>query len=278
MGVCWQAGASLVLPVRHDVGPPPAGAETFLLKGESGALHGWLSTVPHARGVVILMHCVRCDRRTMAGRIPFLNRAGYHAIAFDFQAHGESAGKAITFGAREASDARTVVAWARQRFAGLPVAAIGFSLGGASALLGEAPLDVDALVVEAVYPSIETATQNRLRARLGDAGAQLAPLLLWQLAPRLGVSAAQLAPVERIEGVHVPLLVMSGSADAYTTPADTAKLFQRANAPKQLWMVPGAGHQDLHAYAAADYEHHVLAFLEQALKHERAMPSTRFVF
>jgi hypothetical protein len=31
-------------------------------------------------------------------------------------------------------------------------------------------------------------------------------------------------------------------------------------------LVPGAAHQDLHAYAPADYERRVLAFLSKALR------------
>jgi len=43
-------------------------------------------------------------------------------------------------------------------------------------------------------------------------------------------------------------------------------LFERARAPKQLWLVPNAGHVDLHRAAREEYEKRVLAFLAQVPK------------
>jgi len=43
------------------------------------------------------------------------------------------------------------------------VAIIGSSLGGVAALLATSPLKVDVLVLEAVYPTIEIATRNRMK-------------------------------------------------------------------------------------------------------------------
>jgi fermentation-respiration switch protein FrsA (DUF1100 family) len=43
-------------------------------------------------------------------------------------------------------------------------------------------------------------------------------------------------------------------------------LFDAAAGPKQLWLVPGARHEDLREFAPADYEQRVLAFLAEYLK------------
>jgi len=73
----------------------------------------------------------------------------------------------MTFGRLEAYDARAALKFVHGRLPGIPVGAIGSSLGGAAALLGPQPLSVDALVLEAVYPRIEAAVGNRIAIRSG---------------------------------------------------------------------------------------------------------------
>ena len=40
---------------------------------------------------------------------------------------------------------------------------------------------------------------------------------------------------------------------------------EAAGEPKELWIVPGAGHCDAHYYAQQEYEQRVLGFLSEAL-------------
>jgi fermentation-respiration switch protein FrsA (DUF1100 family) len=269
VAIVLGVGSILVHPAQRTIGPSPVDlhAEDITIASASGStLHGWLGQSRPHRGVVVLMHGVRASRLMMVDRARFLQRAGYDVLLFDFQAHGESPGQTITFGWRESDDARAAVAFARARFTGEQVAAIGVSLGGAAVLLGREPLPVDALVVESVYPTVEDAVSNRVHHYLGPLGAIAAPLLLCQLEPRLGVTPAQLRPIEGIARVRCPLFLMSGAEDHYTTVSETRLLFAGAREPKQLWIVPRAAHVDLHALATPEYERRVLGFLESALK------------
>jgi fermentation-respiration switch protein FrsA (DUF1100 family) len=126
-------------------------------------------------------------------------------------------------------------------------------------------LKVNALVLEAVYPSIEIATRNRMQKYLGPIGAALTPLLLWQLHPRLGIDASDLRPIDRIKLVDCPVLIIAGEKDGNTRLSDTRALFSAAAAEKELWIVPNAGHVDLHNAARGEYERRVLGLLEKAL-------------
>ena len=266
----FLAGSVLIAPMPVSIPDTalPLPHETIEFRGPSGnVVHGWF--VPFASdalGTIVLMHGVRANRLSMVGRAEMLHRAGYAVLLFDFQAHGESPGDHITMGWLESGDARAAVAYARSRAPGQFVAAIGVSLGGAAALLGEEPLAVDALVLEAVYPDIQAATANRLGMRSGGAGRLLAPLLLLQLKPRLGISSADLAPISAISRIHVPVLIIAGGEDRHTTPADSARLFAAAPEPKQLWMIPGAAHVDFARYAGQAYEERVLSFFAAVIR------------
>ncbi len=157
---------------------------------------------------------------------------------------------------------------------GVQVAAVadqGGQLGGAAALLGPRPLDLEALVLESVYPNIEAALANRLRAALGPrAGALFTPLLVpafkLLLPPLLGARANELRPIDRIGLVAAPLLIASGTTDRLTTPAETEALFGRAPKPKTLWMADGAAHVDLERFNPDQYWKTVLPFLSAHLR------------
>lgn len=265
----WRVGSALSAAVPRQVGPPPSdlpGATTVSFPSASGSvLRGWFAAGRAGFGSVVLAHPVRADRRNMIGRAAFLHDAGYSVLLFDAQAHGESPGDRITFGYLEALDAAAAVAFATARDPGAPVAFLGVSQGGASALLGPAPLAVSALVLEAVYASLREAVASRIAIRLGEPGRWLAPLLLWQLEPRLGVSPDAIAPIRGIRDVRAPLLLVAGELDRHATLAGSRALFAAAPQPKELWVVPGAAHQDFHRLVPDEYERRVLGFLERAL-------------
>jgi dipeptidyl aminopeptidase/acylaminoacyl peptidase len=168
----------------------------------------------------------------MVDRARFLRRAGYSVLLIDFQATGETQGDHITFGWKESRDVLAAIDFIRRTNPTDRVAIIGSSLGGVAALLATPPLNVDAFVLEEVYPTIEIATRNRMENYLSGVGRILTPLLLNQLQWRLGVSASQLRPLDHVGEVQCPVFIMSGEKDRNTRTIDTRMLFERARAPK----------------------------------------------
>jgi fermentation-respiration switch protein FrsA (DUF1100 family) len=160
----------------------------------------------------------------------------------DFQATGESDGEAITFGWRERLDVIEAIKYLNGRLPHQPVGVIGVSLGGAATLLATPPLDIQAAVLESVYPSIDKAIVNRLAIRLGPLARPIAPLLILQMRPRLNVAAADLRPVDHVAKMACPILMVGGTVDRHTTLADTQLLFAAAAEPKALWLIPNAAH------------------------------------
>jgi uncharacterized protein len=186
-------------------------------------------------------------------------------VLIDLQSHGETPGPAITFGWRESADVRAALAWLGREAPGRRVGVIGCSLGGAAVLLGPQPVGVDAVVLEAVYPRLRRAIENRVRIRVGGLAPVLTPLLLVQLGLRLGISPSDLEPIRSMDRLGAPVLVVAGSRDQHTTLAETDDLFQAAVEPKRRWVVDGARHQDLFAYDPGGYEAHVVGFLQKHL-------------
>jgi pimeloyl-ACP methyl ester carboxylesterase len=260
-------GEVLSAPARRSIGQPPAdlGAEPVELMTASGdRVFGWLALGAPGKGAVLLLHGVRADRRVMLRRARALKGGGYSVLLIDLPAHGESSGDRITFGWREAGAVRAALDLLRAKRANDRIGVIGVSLGAASlALSGEQP---DAVVLESMYPTIREAVQDRMALRLGPVGSIATPMLLWQLPMRLDISENQLRPIEGVKSLHVPVLIASGTADRHTTAAETRRIYAEANAPKELWLVEGAGHVDLYDFAPAEYERRVFSFLARNLR------------
>lgn len=262
------AGEVSITPDKAAVGAPPVDlvAQSVSFEDVDGrTVHGWLVSGDGRHGTVILVHGIRDDRTSMLARTHFLSNAGYAVLLFDLQAHGESDGDHISFGFLESRSVSAAVTFVGSRFAGAPIAVIGVSLGGAAVLMADPPLQVDAMILEAVYSTLDAALRNRLAIRFGEYGPHLAPLLMWQVPLRLDYDPDVVAPAVRIQNVAAPLLVMSGDRDARTTLRNTLDLFANAPEPKELWMVPDAGHADLHRFSTESYERKVLDFLSRHL-------------
>jgi alpha-beta hydrolase superfamily lysophospholipase len=270
--VVWTAGSVLVAPVHHSVGDPPdeLAARKIQFESRSGAtIHGWFIPGKKNAGAIILMHGVRADRLSMLDRARFLSKAGFSVLLFDFQAHGESSGEHITFGYLESRDAQAAVDFLQSTAPGEKIGVIGVSMGGAATLLASPPLDVNALVLEMVYPNINQAVGNRLSMRVGAWGAILTPLLTWQLKPRLGISAGALMPIENVGRIAIPKLFIVGEQDQHTTLRESEQMFSVAAEPKELWIVEGAKHTDLYVDKKQEYEQRVLRFFEDRLRSQQ---------
>jgi pimeloyl-ACP methyl ester carboxylesterase len=266
VGLCFAIyiGRQLVAPVPRSIGLAPdfLGGTTVQFPSRSGSMiHGWLTDVPRADGCILLLHGVRADRRSMADRAKFLRDQGYHTLCIDLQAHGESPGEHITMGYLESMDAAAGVAFLRERHPGLPVAVIGTSLGGASALMADYPEPPEALVVEGVFADAKTAIANRLEMRFGRLGRLLTPLLSCQIQPMLGIDPASLSPVRAAANIKQPVFVIYGAEDQHAGPSEAKAIYAALRGPKEIWEIAGAAHVDLHGFAGAEYEKRVGDFI-----------------
>jgi uncharacterized protein len=258
----YLVGTLASAPAQVAVGAPPADlpAEAVTLISASGSrLSGWFIPGRDHAGAVLLMHGIRANRLEMLGRARFLHRQGMAVLLFDFQAHGDSPGGNITFGYLEALDARAAFDLLRRRTPAERIGVIGLSLGGAAAILAD--LQPDAMVLEAVYASFGKAVENRLAIWLGPLGRYFAPLLTWQVGPRLGFDPKVLQPAERIARLHAPVLLIAGDADQHATLGEMELLYERAHEPKELWVIADARHVDFHRFVPEAYERKIVEFL-----------------
>jgi uncharacterized protein len=279
-GLVATAGGALALgdamtrPALRAAGTPPLDLQAEPVRFGTpvgGVVAGWFAPGQSGQGAVLLLHGVRGSRRAMVARALWLHRQGIATLAIDLPGHGESPSPRITFGANEAHGVTAALAWLARRCPGERLGAIGVSLGAASLVLAQPDPAPAAVVLESMYPTIEEAVADRLALHVGAPASALAPLLLWQMPWRLGVDVGQLHPIAALPALRSPLLIIAGDADRHTTLAETQRLYAAARGgDKSLWIVPGAAHVDLYAFAPAAYEERVGVFLRGRLQPGKA--------
>lgn len=266
---CALAGEIAVSPHPSRVGPAPddLGAEAVAVPVPVGApLAGWYAPAAEGAPGVVLLHGVTDSRRQLVERARLLREAGYAVLLVDLPGHGETPARQIGYGWSERHAAAAAVGYLRQRRPRTRVGVVGISLGGAAAALAGPALNADALVLEMVFPTFRAAVGNRVRRWTGPLAPPLAAALLRQSRARLGAPADSLQPVVSLAAVRTPTFVIGGTDDPYTPPAETRALYDAARGPKELWLVEGGRHEDLHAVAPDAYRERVVAFFDRHLR------------
>lgn len=221
------------------------------------SLAGWFTPNVSNAKAAILLHGNGSTRRQMLARAGLLHREGYAVLLYDARGHGESGGDLVSIGKYETRDLLGALAFIRAQGA-REIGLIGVSQGGATVALAGASLgpDIRWAVIESMYPTLRDAVDRRFRRMLGIPG-WLGGMVMVPLAERrLGLSIDDIAPIESIDRLPCPVFIVHGASDTHTLEASA-----RALSPKQLWLVPDAGHVDLYGFAHASYEARLLDFI-----------------
>lgn len=257
-------------PRRPDPTPESLGLVSERLECLTVDRHrlvGWCVTPPRPRGTIALFHGIRRNRANTLSRTAFLVKAGYRCVAFDHRAHGESSGRRTSFGYHESGDVSAVLDFVRDRWPHQPRAALGVSMG-AAALCYAAPhtRHCHAVILEGCYHDVAGAFESRLRNGYPPWYQRLSRGVIWVTERRLGLRLEQLCPAEHVGGLApAPVLLLTGTEDVHAPARDAERLYERCRGPRELWLVPGAGHNDVPEIGGAAYQQRILQFLSRWL-------------
>jgi len=261
----WHIGTMLIArEPRQALAPPGDLPVERVVLNQAGApeLVGWVADRIGSCGAIVLLHGRGANRLALVQRAKLLFDAGYSVVLFDLSGHGESGGSVQGFGYSESQDAVRIMAFARQRFPGERLGAVGSSLGAAAFVFAAQQAPADAYVLEQLYASLRETTAWRMPFHFWR-GFQ-ADVLLAQMPLRLGVSADDVRPVDRLGKIGKPLMLLAGSIDPFIDRGQVLAL-QNAAAGSELVWFEGAGHVDLLRYDQPRYRDAVLPFLATKL-------------
>jgi fermentation-respiration switch protein FrsA (DUF1100 family) len=232
-------------------------------------LDGWVMERDPQAPWIVWCHGFGTNRSDVLEFVRFLSQAGYNVLAFDFRGHGESGGGRTSFGWWERRDLEGAIRFLRDRSAAdtSRCGLFGISMGAAVALQTAAHPGVAVVVADSSYTDLDASIRRHIRLLWGLPERLFAPparLAYWALCGHDPRRVSPLAALGRAPQTAV--LIINGALDPRMTPRDAESLYEAARGPRQLWLVPGAGHLESYAVAGAEYERRVVEFFDQHLK------------
>ena len=231
-------------------------------------LAGWLA-VGSRDEAVILLHGYRCTRQEMLPHADMLHGAGFTVVLFDLRNRGESEGEFVSFGFFEQDDALAAVDYLKSRddLNELRIGMLGISQGGVAAVFAAAASEeVLAVVAEAPFRSVDSAVAQSFTYFIGLPAFPFAPITVWLAELRTGIDSGQIVPEKTVSDLSpTPVLIIHGLDDETISPGDSEVVFAAAGEPKELWLIPGAGHGEGATAIPDEYRERIVAFFEDNL-------------
>jgi len=244
-----------------------------LLSGQ-GSLAAWVVEPPGglATGTVVLLHGVRMDKRASVPVALALCDAGYRAVLVDLPGHGESAGRYLSYGAREAKDISGMLDALDASGLRLgPVGAYGFSYGAAVAIdLASRDPRVRGVVAVSPFASLREVVRDYRRKYVP--ALRVIPDRWFQQAVDdtawfVGFNPDASAPLRSIRDSIAPTLLIHGDADTQVPLRHSQALAKAAAGRATLLVLHGGTHDSMPVDASHRIRNEAVAWFDAQLPH-----------
>lgn len=273
LGISAYSAHTVVRPRRDwqpvDWQAPPTTLESVRFENAAGdVLHGWYAPPTRNNGPVVLVcHGFGTNRREGQDVMRWLTAAGYGALLFDFQAHGESGGRYTTVGLREVDDALAAVRYVQLREGPMVwILGFGFSMGASVLIIAAAQCpEIRALFLDSPFATLRRAISRSFRVFFHLPPPIFTRPTVW-FAERLTQGrVGEVEPIRAIASLAPrPVFIVQGTEDSIVDPEDSLLLYAEAREPKSLWRIDGAGHVAARMVFPDEYRTRVLAFFADA--------------
>jgi fermentation-respiration switch protein FrsA (DUF1100 family) len=267
----WFEGKITYHPPRRLVETPSdrgmAFEDVFMETEDGLAVHGWWIPAPAidaddseeqaAPPTVLEFHGNAENISYGMDQHAAFHGLGWNQLVVDYRGYGRSEGGPSEEGLYRDGDA----AYAHVRARGVPperIVIYGRSLGGAVAVYVAHHHPVAALVTEGLFTDTH---------RVGRDILPFIPVRLF--------IKKRFDSLSRVSGLRVPKLFMHAAHDEVIPVHHAERLFEAAAPPKELFWIPGAGHNDAFYTATEDYLVAVKRFVEthvQEISEEEISP------
>jgi len=207
---------------------------TFFSQDDTDVYGLYIKTDKTPKGLIVLANGMY---QNMSFRFPkwlWIVDAGYDLFTFDYRGYGKSYADADIFGFRD--DARAALEYAHGLDEKKKIIFIGQSLG--------ATLMIDVLKNKHYdYVSLAVADSAFTGFASSTSALMMKSIILFPISwVPYTFFPDELNSIENIEFVKTPILFVAGDRDFVVNYTNSKKLYAKANEPKSLWIVKGAGH------------------------------------
>jgi dipeptidyl aminopeptidase/acylaminoacyl peptidase len=232
--------------------------EVELTTEDNVKLSAWYT--PPKNGAVILVAHGYGAARTEHYHALFASH-GYGVIAWDFRAHGKSAGDFSSLGYYEVLDAKAALDFALAQPGVEHIGAWGGSMGAVTMIRAAAQYpEIEALVADSPFVTLEE--EMDLRVPIPS----MRSLIRFFAERKSGLTIDLVRPVEEIARISPrPVFLIQGMGDGMI-PLDSAqRLYDAAGEPRQLWTEEEVPHLNMYAFYKTRYTKRVIKFFDEYL-------------
>jgi alpha-beta hydrolase superfamily lysophospholipase len=213
--------------------------------------------------VIVHLHGNAENRSTHMYFVAWMTEADFDVVVFDYRGYGDSDGFASR--ASTVEDAGAIIKWVREnpRFKGLPLIAVGQSLGGAVAIPAiswyarqDPPQNpVDGLILDSTFSSYRRVARQKLDS----------VWLTWPLQwPLSFLVSDELSPESHAADVSIPVLSFHSERDRVVPAEFGRELFQAlASKEKRFVEIPVPGHTVAFAVESDEYRTMAVDFVNR---------------
>jgi dipeptidyl aminopeptidase/acylaminoacyl peptidase len=225
-------------------------------------LHGWF--VPgsrHPEIAIISLPGLMGNRSSTLPDVAVLAEGGFSVLSYEHRTCADPS-LVATLGYNEAYDLQGAADYLRARPGIEHIGVAGFSVGGVTAILGAADdPDIEAVAAMGGFHNLEADIldpdeQHDLYAQA------MRRAIVWMMWAQMGIHPHQISPVDAIGRISPrPVLLIYGELE----PGNSGSIqYRSAGEPKELWIVPGAGHGGYRQAAPGEYEQRLISFFNSA--------------
>lgn len=235
----------------------------------------YLAAPKSTRDTVILAHGYSGNAFQMDVFARFYSEElGFNVLLPDARGHGASGGNYIGFGWPDRGDYLGWIRWVIDRSGpDVRIALHGVSMGGSTVLMvsGEAlPANVKSIVEDCGYTSADAELKYQIKRMYNIDDPKIIDDTSKLTKRRAGYSFEEASSLAQVKKSKTPTLFIHGETDAFVPFSMVGELYSACSAPKELFIVPGAGHGMSCAVDPAGYRSAVRAFLAKYFDPEYA--------
>ena len=246
--------------------------DTFIYVTDQNRLHAFYVEAPQPTSktaVIIHGYTDNAIRMMMIGYM--YNRSlGYNILLPDLRYIGESEGSYLQMGWLDRKD---VIQWmnvTNQIYGDSTQMVVhGISMGGATTMMisGEPQPDyVKCFVEDCGYTSVWDQFSKELDEQFGLPEIPLMYTSSWLCNWKYGWSFEEASALKQVEKCHLPMLFIHGEKDDYVPTWMVYQLYEAKPQPKELWIVPNAGHATSYKLNKEVYTEKVKQFTDKYIQ------------
>ena len=270
----WEEYKKIIHPNKEWLMQHPM--KHITIKSRDGlTLHGdyVASDNPIGRLAITCHGYTSCGLSDCASISAFFLKKGYDCLIVDHRAHGKSEGQYIGFGILDRYDCLAWIKYAEKHFeSGKNIVLYGVSMGAATVLMASGflqfPESVKAIIADCAFTSPYDVFAHILKRDY-----HLPPFPIMNITDNLcrqkaGYGFSDYSTLTAMKCTHCPTLFIHGMEDNFVPTWMSRKNYEACNSPKELLLVPDAGHAASYYENVPLYEEAVSSFLDKYMSEE----------